>query len=87
MNQDITGMSFISVIMINYNVQQCLKYPVETCHYKFQLPIHIHLEICFCVMNGVKYYINIKFIAGFNMGKPFLPSTNNSSFTIKKNNN
>ena len=45
----------------------------KSCH-EFQVPISIHLQICFVIMNGAKCPINIKSIASLNMGMPFLPS-------------
>jgi len=39
---------------------------LKPCHYKFQMPINIHLQIRFRIMNSAKFPINIKFIATGN---------------------
>ena len=53
------------------DVQQCLKYPVKPCHYKFQMPITIHFQIHFHIMNGAKCSINIISITSLSMGKRY----------------
>ena len=49
----------------------------KPCNYEFQMPINIHLQIRFPIMNSAKCPINIKSIASITLEMPFLPSTNN----------
>ena len=47
------------------------------------MPINIHLQICFRIINGAKCPINIKSVASLNMRMPFLPSNKQLIFHEK----